>query len=172
MALGAAETMTPRSLTPKGLTEFALGGLSGAAAIGGLSQGNLGPITSIARAGYQTGKAALAGDPKAQGAALASVGGLALAARGSSAPAPRGKVNLAPSPKPIPDPLDIPAYQRRPAINAVQRFGSDQEVRLNLIKQRRKYTQHTAESILPDMTLQVPETAAPVMKNVFTRKKK
>jgi len=81
MALGAAETLVPAVGSPaRTLRQAAAAArdyiLNGAAAIGGIEQGNLQPVANLVRSGYELGQAAAAGDPKAQGAALATAAAL------------------------------------------------------------------------------------------------
>lgn len=92
-----------------------------------------GPVDAFQQ-GQATFENAHAGDVKAQGQALAMVAATGLAARSAvygraaNAVSPKVAVDLTPSSKPLPDPLDVPAFQRS-AAPVRQRFATDAEVR-------------------------------------------
>jgi len=147
--LGAAESFVPAGQT---LPEIAATNFRAMhkAATDYIKYGIGGVVQPAVVQGKAMGEAALAGDPRAQGAALAAIATTAAGAKALAArPAVSGlrpAVDLTPLPKVV-DPLDVPAFQRRgPAMPP--RFHTDQEVRLHVLRQR--YAGHTAETILPN----------------------
>lgn len=151
IALGAAETIVPAVGSPKetlrtlakAARDYIVTGQD--KSLPGFA--TLGAARTALTAGFETGTAAAAGDPKAQGAALAAVGGAALAARSAiygraaNAVSPRVAVDLTPSPKPLADPLDVPAFQRG-AAPVRPRFATDAEVRAANLERARTTRQH------------------------------
>lgn len=151
MALGAAETLVPAGQSPAQIAATNFRAL-GTAALNYIKYGVGGVVQPAFEQGKAIGTAAKAGDPHAQGAALATVattaaGAAALYGRAVGALPPKvAAIDMKPSAKPLPDPLDVPTYQRVTA-PVRQRFATDAEVRLHNLRQR--YANHTAETILP-----------------------